>query len=505
MLLGDLLTRSAKNYPDRAAVIFNDTVVNYTEYAGRVGKLTAGLKQLGIKPGHFVAMILPNHIEFNISYFAIVTAGAVVVPVNPLYKGPEVAHILGDCKAVAVITVPPFVPMLQSLKPELPSLEHIIVMGEGAAGTDLVDYKNLFNYPVDLSRPPVTEDDLAACMYTSGTTGRPKGAMLTHKNLVFDSHAVTSYIGVNYQERYMGVLPFFHAFAATVCILATACTGASVVIMERFLPQMAVKAIKEHKVTIFPAVPSMYAAILAATRDLPPENLSSLRMFVSGGSAMPLELMRTLEQRFGVAILEGNGPTEASPISYVNPYYGGRKPGSVGPPLPGVDVKIADENDNEVPRGTIGEILIRGDNVMKGYLNQPEATAETLRNGWLHTGDMGTMDEDGYVFIVDRKKDMIIVGGLNVYPREIEEVLYTHPKVMEAAVIGMPDEIRGEAPRAVIALKPGETATAREIIKYCQEHLANFKCPRQVEFMESLPKMANGKILKRALKEGLVK
>lgn len=498
------MTRSARNYPEEPAVIFNDRVVNYTEYACRVGKLTAGLKKLGISPGDFVALILPNHIEFNISYFAIVTAGAVVVPVNPLYKGPEVSHILGDCKAVAVITVPPFAPLVKSLLPELPSLRHIIVMGGGEQEPGMVNYQDLFDNPVDLSRPPVNEYDLAACMYTSGTTGRPKGAMLTHKNLVFDSHAVTSYIGIEHTERFMGVLPFFHAFAATVCILATACTGSSVVILERFLPQQAVKAIDDHRVTVFPAVPSMYAAILAATKDLPPGALSSLRMFVSGGAAMPLELMRMLEKRFGVVVIEGNGPTEASPISYVNPLHGRRKPGSVGPPLPGVEVRIVDENDHEVPRGTIGEILIRGDNVMKGYLNQPVATEEALRGGWLHTGDMGTMDGDGYVFIVDRKKDMIIVGGFNVYPREVEEVLCTHPKVMEAAVIGVPDELRGEVPRAVIVLMPGETATAREIIKYCQERLANFKCPRQVQFIESLPKMANGKVLKRALKEGLV-
>ncbi|MGQ9558333.1 MAG: long-chain-fatty-acid--CoA ligase [Desulfurispora sp.] len=501
MLVGDLLTRAAENFPQRPAVIFQEQEINYQQYAARVGLLAGGLKGLGIKPGDFVVLLLPNHMEFNIAYLAIATCGAVVVPVNPLFKGPELRHIFSDCQARAVITVPPFIPLCQQLQADLPHLKHIIVMGLAEAVPGVVDYRMLMAGPVDLSRPPVGEQDVAALLYTSGTTGTPKGAMLTHDNLTFDAHAVTSFIGVDHTERYIAVLPLFHAFAGTVCILATACTGASVVIMDKFDPRAAVKAIRQHQVTIFPAVPTMFAAILAAARDLETADFASLKMFVSGGAALPQELYHTLEAKFGVAILEGNGPTETSPISYVNPYYGVRKIGSVGPPLPGVEVIIADENDQELPRGQVGEILVRGRNVMKGYLNQPEATAQVLRGGWFHTGDLGTMDEDGYVYIVDRKKDLILVGGFNVYPREVEEVLYRHPAVAEAAVIGLPDEMRGEVPVAFVVLKPAQEVTARQLIKFCQENLASYKCPRQVIFQEELPKMANGKIFKRAIKE----
>jgi len=498
MLVPDFILRSRDNFGERTAVIFQDEEISYLELAEKTGRLAGGLKSLGIKPGEYVAVLMPNHLDFVTAYWALNFIGAPVVPVNPLLKGPEIKHILNDCKAVSIITSAVFAALLQSLKADLPHLRHIIVNGE-KAGTDHVDFNELLAHPVDLTPPPVNEDDVSACLFTSGTTGKPKGVMLTHKNLVFDTEMVTKAIGVDHRERYLGVLPFYHAFAGTVCILAPACTGASTVIMEQFLPKVTVKNIKQHKVTIFPAVPAMYAAILQTTRYASPEDFSSLRMFVSGGSAMPLEMMRTLEKKYGVIVLEGNGPTETSPISYVNRLEL-RKHGSVGPPLPGVQVKIVDENDMELPLNTVGEITIKGENVMKGYLNLPQATAESMRNGWFHTGDLGMVDEDNYVYIVDRKKDLIIVGGFNVYPREVEEVLYTHPAVAEAAVVGVPDKMRGEIPKAFIVLKPEQQVTSREIINYCRENLANFKCPRQVEFKDELPKGANGKVLKRELK-----
>ncbi|MTI84652.1 MAG: long-chain fatty acid--CoA ligase [Firmicutes bacterium] len=500
MLVSDFILHSLDKFSDRTAVIFQDKIVTYSEYAERIGQLAAGLKSLGLKPGEYVAILMPNHLEFATTYWSLNFVGAPVVPVNPLLKGPEIRHILQDSGAVAIITVAPFAPLIQSLHEHLPALRNIIVVGETSSDNQ-IEYRKLFSFSPDLTPPPLDQNDVSACLFTSGTTGKPKGVMLTHKNLVFDTQKVTEAIGVDYRERYLGVLPFYHAFAGTVCLLAPACTGASVVITEKFLPKATVENIKKHEITIFPAVPAMYAAILQAAKHAKPEDLSSLRMFVSGGSAMPLQIMRTLEKKYGVIVLEGNGPTETSPISYVNRLEL-RKHGSVGPPLPGVQVKIVDENDNQLPLNTVGEITVQGDNVMKGYLNQPEATAESIRGGWFHTGDLGMVDEDNYVYIVDRKKDMIIVGGFNVYPREVEEVFYSHPAVAEVAVVGVADEMRGEIPKAYVALKPGHQATSKELIKLCRENLANYKCPRQVEFRHELPKGANGKILKRVLKEG---
>ncbi|WP_027365794.1 long-chain-fatty-acid--CoA ligase [Desulfotruncus alcoholivorax] len=498
MLVCDFILRSLEQYPDKTAVIFQDDELSYKDLAEKIGRLAAGLKDLDIKQGEYVALLLPNHLEFTTSYFALNFIGAPVVPINPMLKGPEIQYILQDCKAVAIITIAPFAPLIDSIKRSLPHLRKVIIIGEQST-PEQVNYSSLFAYDADLSRPSVDVEDISACLFTSGTTGKPKGVMLTHKNLVFDTEMVTKAIGVDHKERYLGVLPFYHAFAGTVCILAPACTGASVVILDRFMPKSTVECIKKHKVTIFPAVPAIYAAILQAAKNTDPNDFASLRMFVSGGAAMPLEMMRTLEDRYGIVVLEGNGPTETSPISYVNRLEL-RKHGSVGPPLPGVQVKIVDENDNELPVTAVGEIVVKGDNVMKGYLNRPDDTAACMRGGWFHTGDLGMVDEDGYVYIVDRKKDLIIVGGFNVYPREVEEVLYQHPAVMEAAVVGIPDQMRGEVPKAFIVLKAGAEATPKELINFCREKLADFKCPRQIEFREELPKGANGKILKRVLK-----
>ncbi|MCF8010763.1 MAG: long-chain fatty acid--CoA ligase [Clostridiales bacterium] len=499
MLVCDFLLRSADKYPEHSAIIYQDREVNYSELAQKVGRLAAGLKAENIKPGEYVAILMPNHLEYSVSYLALNFLGAPVVPINPLLKEQEISYILSDSKAVAVITIPPFVPVIKNIQNELPFMRKIIVMGEEDDG-DLVKYEKLFDQQPDLNRPRVSEDDVSACLYTSGTTGKPKGVMLTHNNLVFDTEAVTSAIGVDYRERYLGVLPFYHAFAETVCILAPLCTGASVVILEQFLPHKVLEAINKHRVTIFPAVPAMYAAILRVTKDASPEELESLYMFVSGGSAMPLEMMRTLEDKYGIIVIEGNGPTETSPISYVNRLEK-RKHGSVGPPLPEVEVKIVDKEDNEVPTGNIGEITVKGDNVMKGYLNLPEVTAQSIHSGWFHTGDLGKKDEDNYVYIVDRKKDLIIVGGFNVYPREVEEVLYTHPAVAETAVVGMPDKLRGEVPKAYVVLNPGCSLTKNEVTSFCRENIANYKCPRDVEFRDELPRGASSKILKRMLRE----
>ena len=292
----------------------------------------------------------------------------------------------------------------------------------------------------------------------------------------------------------------FHAFAETVCMLMPVFLGADIVIVEKFLPEKLLRTIQEKNVTFFAGVPTMYTALLnVKNRDQ--YDLSHLKLCLSGGAAMPQQTMKDFEETFNVTIIEGNGPTETSPVAYANPPKGIRKSGSVGLPIPGTDVKIVDEDDNELPRGEIGEIAVQGDNVMKGYFKKPEATKKALRGGWFHTGDLGKMDEDGYIYIVDRKKDMINVGGMNVYPREIEEQLYKHPKILEAAVVATKDELRGEIPKAVVVLKEGETATEREIRTYCMEYFANYKIPKLVDFVDELPKGATGKIDKKELRD----
>ncbi|SKA00440.1 AMP-binding enzyme C-terminal domain-containing protein [Selenihalanaerobacter shriftii] len=341
---------------------------------------------------------------------------------------------------------------------------------------------------------------MAACLYTSGTTGDPKGAMLTHHNLIFDTEATIKHLKVDEEGRYLCVLPMFHAFAETVCMLMPVFLGASIVIMKSFLPERVLKTIQKKNVTFFAAVPTMYAALLNV-RNKEEYDLSSLELCLSGGAAMPLKIMEDFEKTFNTIIIEGNGPTETSPVAYVNPIDGIRKPGSVGLPIPEVEAKIVDENDEELPRGEIGEIAVKGANVMKGYFKKPKATEKALRNGWFHTGDLGKMDNDGYISIVDRKKDMINVGGMNVYPREIEEQLYKNPKVLEVAVVATKDELRGEIPKAFIVLREGEEATDREIKMFCMDYFANYKIPKLIEFVDELPKSATGKIDKKVLKE----
>ena len=400
-----------------------------------------------------------------------------------------------------IITSQTLLPVVESVWKYVPTLRKAVVVG-GESGDDVAAFEDILSeYEPREFDADVGPDDVAACLYTSGTTGRPKGALLTHDNLIFDTYSTIEHIQVGPDENYLCVLPLFHSFAQTVCMLLPIISGATITVVGQFRPDTVVKEISDKKVTIFAGVPTMYAAFLGAAKKLKDYDFSSLHLCFSGGAPMPVEVMKTFEQVYGIDIIEGNGPTETSPVAYANPKEGLRKPGSVGIPIPGVEVKIVDDQDVEVPRNEIGEICVCGRNVMKGYLNQPEATAEAIRGGWFHTGDLGKIDTDGYIYIVDRKKDMLIVGGLNVYPREVEEVIYQSPKVAEAAVIGKTDKLRGEVPKAYVVLKEGEEAQPREIILHCKEKLANYKVPKEVEFIEALPRTSTGKIDKKQLRE----
>ena len=516
MLLSGIVAKGAKEFRPAAALIFDDEIMTYGELEVAVERLAAGLLILGLKSGECISLLLPNCIPFVVSYFAAARIGVVVVPVNPLLKPAELEYIWRDSEVSLIIAAPALLPGAISALRNLPAIKHVVSLAhfnsdspcatENFTLSSLPDLLTLGGESLDTS--PLTpaesfasEDDCAVIIYTSGTTGFPKGAMLSHKNLIRNVEQVTEALDFKPEDVFLTVLPLFHAFAATVCMNTCLFGGCASILMESFAPSKALEAIRKHKVTILPSVPAIFNAFLSTSATH--ETFTTVRMFVSGGAPLPVSTLLALEDRFKVPVLEGDGPTECSPVTSVNPMEGIRKAGSVGLPLPGVRIAIHDDNDNALPPDEIGEIVVRGDNVMMGYLNQPEATLECMKGGWYHTGDIGKMDSDGYVFILDRKKDMIITSGLNVYPREIEEVLFGHPAVADVAVIGLPDALRGEEVVAVIVLRPGSEISERELKAYCRERIATYKSPRKVIFRDFLPKGGTGKTVKRLLKKEL--
>jgi long-chain acyl-CoA synthetase len=509
MLVGELLDRALAANPEGEAVVdlAAGTRLGYRAYAETVNRLASALRAHGVRAGQPVGLHLPNVAAYPISFFALQRLGATVVPMNPLYKPDELAYILGDAGIATAITAAPLLPGLLAGAGAAGIAPRLLVLGgaqvPGGLPAGALDWHAAVAAGTpDPVRPdaPVGPDDVATCLYTSGTTGRPKGTMLTHDNLTFDIQAAVQVFTVSSADRFLCVLPLFHSFAQMACLIAATYAGAALVVLPRFRPTEVLEAIGRERITIFPAVPAMYAAMLAAIRDPQTYDLSTLRLAITGGAPMPLPVLHAFEHDFHVTVLEGNGPTEASPVAYVNPERGPRKPGSVGLPLPGVEVRIVDADDRDVPPGEPGEILIRGRNVMKGYHHQPELTARVLRGGWLHTGDVGRRDEDGYIYIVDRIKDLILVGGLNVYPREVEEALAGHPAVAEACVVGAPDSLRGEEVVAFVVAR-GQRPPAAELIAHCRRLLANYKCPRRIVYLDEMPRNATGKADKQALRQ----
>ena len=509
MLLHDSILRGGKDHPSAPALIFREEVTTYGSLASAVECFAASLRELGLKAGDSVALLLPNCPPFVIAYYAAARLGIVVVPVNPLLKPAELEYMWRDSKVKLVVTAPPLVPSAQAARQNLPRIVHLVSIAplDAPGEESILSFQEMIangarilaQHPIPPASNFASENDCAVIIYTSGTTGHPKGAMLSHKNLVRNAQQVIEALHFKESDVFLTVIPLFHAFAATVCMNTCLYGGLASVLMENFIPNKTLEAIATHRVTILPAVPAIFAAFLAVGATS--ESFSTVRMFVSGGAPLPSETLEALESRFQIPVLEGDGPTECSPVTSVNPLVGVRKIGSVGPPLPGVEIAILDDDDIPVPTDEIGEIVVRGDNVMLGYLNQPEATAEAMRSGWYHTGDLGKIDADGYVFILDRKKDMIITSGLNVYPREVEQVLITHSAVADVAVIGAPDALRGESVVAAIVLKSGVEISERELLVFCRERIASYKCPRKVVFREMLPKGAKGQLLKRLLKK----
>jgi long-chain acyl-CoA synthetase len=486
MNLASAFAATAQKHPTKPALFWGDDEYTYERLFAQSVQLAAHLQRsLGVRPGDRVALWLKNCPEFVPALFGVLASGAVVVPVNNFLKTDEVHHILADAGIDVVITdatMSEHLPALSALRPQLRFWQ-------------VEEFPRLGNHAGALH--PSTRDDLAVIIYTSGTTGRSKGAMLTHGNLLHNVESCRQVLAAVDHDRFVVLLPMFHSFMLCVGVLLPMIVGGSMVLIRSLHPPRNVlQDIYRRRATILPAVPSFFRTLAAAPMpsDLP------LRICISGGAPLPVEILRDFNRHMPIPLIEGYGLSEASPVVSMNPIAGPHKEGSIGRPIPGVEVTVQDDAGNTLPMGATGEICVRGGNVMRGYWNQPEATGNALRNGWLLTGDVGRSDADGYFYITDRKKDMLIVNGINVYPREIEEVIYQIPGVKEAAVIGIPDARRGEHPVAFVAAKDGTRLEEKAILGLLRQKLADYKVPKKVTFLSALPRNATGKVLKTELR-----
>jgi long-chain acyl-CoA synthetase len=482
------LTRTAARHPDRLALVCGDTRLTYAELEAASAGVAAGLRDRGIRDGDAVGLMLPNVPEFAIAYYGILRAGGVVVPMNVLLKR-EVAFYLTDPAARLVFAWHEVADAAQA--------------GAAEAGAECVAVEPGSFAPeraADTAVAPKDGDDTAVILYTSGTTGTPKGAELTHANLSRNVEVVVdTLLRLGPDDVLLGALPLFHSFGQTCGLNAAVAAGATLALVPRLSAKAVLETIEHHCVTVFEGVPTMYAALLNEP-DRQAYDVTTLRCCGSGGAALPVEVLHGFEREFGCVVLEGYGLSETSPVACFNHPDRERMPGSIGTPVAGVEMRIVDDERRDLPPGEAGEILIRGHNVMKGYLNRPEATAEAIdADGWFYTGDIARVDDEGRYYIVDRKKELIIRGGYNVYPREVEEVLYAHPAVAEAAVVGIPHAELGEEVGAAVALKPGSDATADELRDYVKANVAAYKYPRHLWIVDQLPKGPTGKLLKREI------
>jgi long-chain acyl-CoA synthetase len=490
--LAGILTETAAEHGDRTAFKLDDIELSYAMLDEASARVAALLKEKGLEPGDRVGLMLPNVPYFPAVYYGILRAGGVVVPMNVLLKEREVNFYLGDSGAKILFAWHDFAADAEA--------------GAADAGAECILVKPGEFEQLLVAQEPDREladrsgEDTAVILYTSGTTGKPKGAELTHDNLYRNCSMTSVTLGAfSHEDVLLGALPLFHSFGQTCTMNSAVSVGATVTMIPRFDPDKALEMLSRDRVTVFMGVPTMYNAMLHA-EGADAADASTLRLCMSGGAAIPVELIRGFEKKFDCAILEGYGLSETSPVASFNHPNRERKPGSIGTPIQGVEMQVWDDEGRQLPQGEVGEIVIRGHNVMKGYWERPEATAEAIdSNGWFRTGDMAKVDEDGYFFIVDRKKDLIIRGGYNVYPREVEEVLYEHPAVQEAAVVGVPDESLGEEVGAAVVLKQGESLQASELKAYMKEQVAAYKYPRKIWFVDELPKGPTGKILKREI------
>ncbi|NIK78107.1 long-chain acyl-CoA synthetase [Paenibacillus castaneae] len=530
------LLNAVDRYPNQKALHFLGKTLTYRELHADAVRLAAGLVSLGVAKGDRVAIMLPNCPQAVIAFYGVLLAGAVVVETNPLYVERELEHQLADSGAVAIITVDLLYPRLSRVRGDqpatgaLPKLRHAVITSikdglpfpknmlyplkqrkEGFRATipygslGVVAYKKLLavNKEAASLPDPAKGADLAALQYTGGTTGTPKGVMLTHRNLVANTIQISAwcYKAEDAKERFLAALPLFHVFGLTVLMNMSVFRAGTLILLPRFEAETVLHTITQQKPTIFPGAPTMYVALIHH-KDSAKTDLSSINVCISGSAALPLEVQEQFELLTGGRLIEGYGLSESSPVAHANPIWGRRKIGTIGVPLPDTDAAIVDPATGErLGVGELGELVVRGPQVMKGYWNKPEETEQVLRDGWLYTGDLATMDEEGYFTIMDRIKDVIIAGGFNIYPREVEEVLFEHPAVREAAVVGVSDPYRGETVKAFVVFKDGWHVSSSQLDRWCRERLAAYKVPHQYTFRETLPKTMIGKVLRRKLQE----
>ena len=481
--LGEMLEYTCRRYPDRISLIYKDKNISYAELDRAVNAFGNRLKTLGIAKGDKVAMMLPNIPEFIISYFAILKLGAVAVTINTLSTSHELLYLLDNCDAKAFITIPSSAKRFEEIRESVPQCEHLITTDDSHDNLSLNGSMEMNAFELDM--PEITGDDPAVMIYTSGLTGEPLGAVLTHHNLSTQSPLLEDICHGTTDDRGLCLIPLFHSFGATVNMLMVLKTGASVVMIDQFNLENIFKTIEEKNITYIAAVPRVFLGMLLL-EGADNYDTGSLRFCVTGGSAMPPEYMPMFEKKFGVTLVQGYGLTEASPVCSVSRIDGVQKPGSIGPPIPGVEAKVLDETGSPLPAGDTGELLIRGLNIMKGYYKDEKATAEVIKNGWLHTGDLARIDEESHIFLEGRLKRMIITSGFNVYPAEVENVLRMHPEVSAARVTGKEDLMRGEIVRALVIKKQASPIGEKDIMKHCRKYLSSYKSPREVEFVEEL-------------------
>ena len=513
--LAVLLDDSAREVPERTAIVYEGTRLSYAALQSASNQVANGLIQAGIRQGDIVALSCQNLPFFIIAYYGILKAGAVVLPLNVLLKPREIAYHLTDGEAKAYLCQEggPDLPIGQMGFRAFQEVEHcahfFLMTNDPSAPSPIAGAATLGelmqDQPTTFETVATKPDDTAVILYTSGTTGTPKGAELSHMNMLLNARLADTMYPRADHDVHLVALPLFHSFGQSVQLNAGIYNRATLVLLPRFSPEGALRLMEEEHITFFAGVPTMYWAMLnypgADSYDLQ-KIARNLRLAISGGAAMPVEVMRAFNEKFQVSILEGYGLSETSPVAVFHRLDRGIKPGSIGLPVWGVDVRVIDRDDREVGVNEMGEIVIRGHNIMKGYYKRPEATADAMRNGWFHTGDIGRCDEEGYFYIADRLKDMIIRGGFNVYPREIEEVLMIHPAVSIAVVIGVPHERHGEEVKALVILKQGAALSEAELIAWSKQNMADYKYPRIIEFRTTLPMTATGKILKSELRLG---
>ncbi|GAB3043545.1 long-chain-fatty-acid--CoA ligase [Virgibacillus ainsalahensis] len=507
--LTEMLDETIAKYGEKSAIYFYGKEITYKDLGKQIDAFAAALQEQGIKKGDRVAIMLPNCPQYVISYYGALQAGGIVTQINPMLIGKELEFILRDSGAESIVIYEPLLPALNQIIDHT-SIKNVIKVNLEGRETEDGMATGFETFLKKATAPPKpvainASEDTAILQYTGGTTGRSKGTMLTHRNLLANVMQSNEYFKDALEpgkERFLTVIPLFHVYGMTSCMNLAIYSGAMSIMLPRFDLEEVLQTIKDVQPTSFPGVPTMYIALINHPK-VSEYNMDSIKICNSGSAPMPGEILRTFEEKTGATILEGFGLSETSPTTHCNPYFGIRKPGSVGIGVPSTDYKIVDlaEGTKELPTGEIGEVIIKGPQVMKGYWNMPEETAHTFRNGWLYTGDIAYMDEDGYLFIVDRKKDLIIASGYNVYPRDVEEILYEHSSVQEAVVVGMPDPYRGETVKAVVVLKEGKQRDEKKLIAYCRKNMAAYKVPEVIEFREELPKTNVGKILRRKIKE----